>query len=310
MRDNTATDETNPSDHPMVVAICAFRVENVRKHLQHNIDQLSGGEYFVQLDRPTTPEAEEVANQVRDAGGTMRIIGATNGLSASRNAVLERWPRHHVLFVDDDVQLDAKAVTAVRESLRAGAHVAGARLKRPSWSLPWYVTSGQFHLIGWHRDEGDIKIWGACMGVDTAFAKAHDLDFDLALSRTGGNLQSGEDTSFIKMMKEAGGREELLPHYSVTHDVDPSRLTPRYLMRRAYWQGRCEAGRSQAVAGLRKEWNRHRIAPESRVAGLLACFYGAATVAGVAHELLLRLRARATADRRALKTARRAPEPG
>ncbi|GAB7042952.1 MULTISPECIES: glycosyl hydrolase [Catenuloplanes] len=280
--------KSEPADLPMVVAICAFHVENVRKHLHHNLAQLSGDEYFVQLDRPVTPAAEEVAAEVGAAGGTMHVLGATGGLSASRNLMLARWPHHHVMFVDDDVRLDAKAVTAVRESLRAGAHVVGARLARPPLPLPWYVTSGQFHLLGWHRDDRDIKIWGACMAVDTAFAHANGLSFDMALSRTGGNLQSGEDTTFIKMMKDAGAREQLLPDYSVTHDVDPARLTLRYLLRRAYWQGRCEAGRDQARAGLRKEWDRHRSAPESRLRLPLACLYGAVTGWGVLHGLLLR----------------------
>ncbi|SCF43469.1 hypothetical protein GA0070563_112242 [Micromonospora carbonacea] len=281
------TKKKGPSDYPMVVAICAFSVENVRKHLHHNLAQLSGDEYFVQLDRPSTPEAESVAAEVDAAGGTMRVLGATGGLSASRNLMLARWPNHHVMFVDDDVRLDAKAVTAVRESLRAGTHVVGTRLARPPRPLPWYVTSGQFHLLGWHRDDREIKIWGACMAVDTAFAHANGLDFDLALSRTGGNLQSGEDTTFVKLMKDAGAREQLLPDCSVTHDVDPARLTLRYLLRRAYWQGRCESRRGQAWAGFRKEWDRHRTAPESRLRLPLACLYGAVTAWGVLHDQFL-----------------------
>ncbi|WP_308297032.1 MULTISPECIES: glycosyltransferase family A protein [unclassified Streptomyces] len=285
-------DRNTPGRRPMVVAVCAFRLENVRRHLRHNLDQLNGDEYVVLLDRPVTPEAEKVATQVNEAGGTMRILGATRGLSASRNTVLREWADRHVLFVDDDVRLDASAVDAVRAAFRAGAHVVGARLRPPRElrRLPWFLSSGQFHLVGWHRDRGDIKIWGACMGVDADFARRQGLTFDLDLSRTGGNLQSGEDTSFIALMKEAGARECLLPEHAVVHDVDPGRLTLRYLLRRAYWQGRSEARRHQSVAGLRKELTRHRTAPESRCTPLLFCVYGAATAIGVGHGLLLRLR--------------------
>jgi hypothetical protein len=274
----------------MVVAICAFRVENLRKHLRHNLAQLSGDEYFVLLDRPVTREAELVAEEVRAAGGTMHILGATNGLSASRNTVLARWPAHHVLFVDDDVRLDADAVDAVRAALRGGAHMTGVRLLGPvpRAKPPWYFTSGQYHLVGWHRAEGPIKIWGACMGLDSAFAHANGLRFDQALSRTGSSLLSGEDTTFIAQMREAGGRDCLLPDRSVVHDIDLGRLRLRYLLRRAYWQGRSESSRHQALAGLRKEWDRHRTAPESPVAWVLACLYGAVTAAGVGYELVLR----------------------
>lgn len=290
----------------MVLAICAFRVENVRKHLRHNLAQLADEVYFVLLDKPTSAEAEDVAAEVRAAGGTMHILGATNGLSASRNAVLERWPGHHVLFVDDDVRLTAATVTAVRDSFRGGAHVVGARLRPPPLpgGPPWYVTSGQFHLIGWHREQGEARIWGGCMGVDTAYAHAHGVRFDLKLSRTGKNLQSGEDTTFVRLMRESGAQEVFLTDRSVIHDVDPDRLTARYLLRRAYWQGRSEARRRQPVAGFRKEWNRHRTAPESRFAPVLACLYGGATAAGVIHELLLRGRRRARTAKEKASTSR------
>lgn len=290
MTTGTATDDTTPAARPMVVAICAFRVENIRKHLRHNLAQLTGDEYFVLLDRPASPEAELVAEEVRAAGGIMHLLGATNGLSASRNTVLAHRPAHHVLFVDDDVRLDAAAVNSVRAALRGGAHMAGVRLCRPARParLPWYLTSGQYHLVAWHRPEGPIKIWGACMGLDSAFAHTNGLQFDAALSRTGRNLLSGEDTTFIAQMRQAGGRECLLADRSVVHDIDLNRLRLRYLLRRAYWQGRSEASRGQARAGLRKEWGRHRTAPESPVVWALACLYGTVTAAGVGHELLLR----------------------
>jgi hypothetical protein len=281
------SNEKDPGSHPMVVAVCAYRLENIAKNFRHNISQLAGDEYFVLLDRPKSEEAEEIAERVRAAGGSMRVLGANNGLSASRNTVLAERPYRHVLFVDDDVRLDAAALDAVRAGFRAGAQVTGTRLVKPPGMrrLPWFVTSGQFHLIGWHRPRGDIKIWGACMGVDSAFAADHGLDFDLALSRTGSSLQSGEDTSFIRLMKEAGATELLLPDVAVVHDVDPHRLTLRYLLRRAYWQGRSEVRRASALPGLRKEWDRHRTAPEAPAhATVLLPLYVGATVWGALRE--------------------------
>ncbi len=285
--------ENEPSASPMVVAVCAYQLENVAKHFRHNIAQLAGDDYLVLLDRPKSDEAEAVADEVRAAGGRMYVLGVNNGLSASRNIVLTEHPRHHVLFVDDDVQLDAAAVNAVRACLRSGTHITGTRLVPPPdlERLPWYLTSGQFHLVGWHARPAAIKIWGASMGVDSAFAGEHGLRFDPTLSRTGGNLQSGEDTSFIRRMKEAGARERLLPDVAVIHDVDRNRLRLRYLLRRAYWQGRSEVRRRATVAGLRKELARHRRSPEAPArAPLMVLMYGGATVLGVIHEHWLRLR--------------------
>lgn len=285
----------DPLSFPLVVAVCAYQPGNVAKHYRHNLAQLAGDEYLVLLDRPADEENEELAREVRAAGGNMRVLGANRGLSASRNTVLAERPHHRVLFVDDDVRLNAAAVNAVRAAFRAGAQVTGSRLTAPPelGRLPWFLTSGQFHLVGWHRPRGEIRIWGACMGVDSAFATAHGLDFDLALSRTGGDLRSGEDTSFIRLMKEAGAREQLLPEVAVVHDVDPRRLSVRYLLRRAYWQGRSEVRRASTVAGLRKEFHRYRSAPESpaRALLLLPMYMGAAGW-GAVREHYERLRSR------------------
>lgn len=286
-----AVKQQDPSALPMVVAVCAYRLDNVARHLDHNIAQLKDEEYLVVLDRPHSAQAEQVADRVRSAGGEMRILGATNGLSASRNSVLRRFPHRHVLFIDDDVRLDAEAVGAARDGFRSGAHILGARLHKPPElnRLPWYISSGQFHLVGWHSAYREIKIWGACMGVDTSFATRHGLDFDLGLSRSGDNLRSGEDTTFVRLVKAAGGRERLLSDAAVVHDIDRGRLTPGYLLRRAYWQGRSEVLRDQTRQGLHKEWDRHIYAPDSRLTWMLACLYGSATVLGAAHQKLLSL---------------------
>lgn len=69
----------------------------------------------------------------------------------------------------------------------------------------------------------------------------------------------------------------------VMHDIDPSRLTLRYLVRRAYWQGRSEVRRGQMLAGLCKEWTRY-VAAGSHY--LPAAGYLLAIAAGMGHELL------------------------
>jgi hypothetical protein len=288
-------DQQSPSGHPMVVAVCSFRLDDIARNFRHNISQLAGDEYLVLLDQPSSEEAEEIGEKIRAAGGEMLVLGTNGGLSVARNRVLAERPCHYVLFVDDDVRLDAAAVDAVRDCFRAGAHVVGTRVVKPPHlrRLPWFITSGQFHLIGWHRQRGEIKIWGACMGVDSAFAAAHGLGFDPAQGRAGATLRSGEDTLFIGMMKEKGARERLLPHVSVVHDVDLGRLRMGYLLRRAYWQGRTEVGRSATVSGLLKEWDRHRTAPEAPLRALLLLpLYLGATICGMAREYSRRFTSR------------------
>jgi glycosyltransferase involved in cell wall biosynthesis len=247
---------------------------------------LGDAELFVLIDGPMSDRGRVLAERIRARGGEVQWHGTNRGLSAARNSVLDAWPDHHVLFIDDDVRIGPEVVAAVSAAFTAGAQVVGARLVPPEREKPWpwFFTEGQMHLVGWHSAEGPIKIWGACMGIDAAFAHRHELRFDGLLGRTGNRLESGDDTSFVAAMKAEGAHEQLLPGVRVVHDVDPTRLTLRYLSRRAYWQGRSEVRRGQAVAGLRKEWTRHRAGSGL----LLATGYTSAFAIGIGWEFVQR----------------------
>ncbi len=149
-----------------VVAVCTSRLDDLRARWRHNIGFLEPGEFVTVLDMPSSPDDAAVAEQIRAAGGDVIRHGVTRGLSAARNSVLAARPQDTVLFIDDDVLLDRRAVDAVRAAFAAGAHVVGARLvppaQRQGW--PWFFGQGQMHLVGWDSPAGEIKTWGACMG--------------------------------------------------------------------------------------------------------------------------------------------------
>ncbi len=268
-----------------VVAVCTSRPDDLRARWRHTIGLLEPGEYVAVLDMPPSPEATTLAEQILAAGGDVIIHGVTRGLSAARNSVLVARPQDTILFVDDDVLLDRRAVDAVRAAFAAGAHVVGTRLVPPAHGQewPWFFGQGQLHLVGWHCPTGEIKTWGACMGIDAVFAHGHGLRFDERLGRTGRQLESGDDTSFVSIMKARGAREHVLPDVRVVHDVDPGRLTVRYLARRSYWQGRSEVRRGQPVSGFSKEWRRHRAGRRGTV---LAVGYLTAFSIGIGCEIL------------------------
>jgi len=246
--------------------------------------QLSDEEIYVVVDRAESPAWHAMASEIRAAGGTMHVLGAPQGLSAARNAVLDSRRDHPILFIDDDVLLSRADVASVSAAFAAGAHVVGARLVPPCdlSELPWFLTPGQMHLLGWHSSADAVKVWGACMGIDARFAHAHGLRFDQKLGRTGRRLESGDDTSFVAAMKQRGAKEILLRSVRVIHDVSPSRHRLRYLIRRTYWQGRSEVRRGQVLTGMRKEWRRHwELSPVHLKAVLAAGYMTAFTVGTV-----------------------------
>ena len=266
----------------MVVAICTNRLEDVRARWEENLSQLGEAQLLIYFDAPSSPTASAVFESIRSRGGVVIEGSRTRGLSAARNEVLDARPTSKVLFIDDDVLLQADAIDAIRVAFQRRSNVVGARLSPPSVTRrwPWYFSTGQMHLVGWHTPAQEISIWGGCMGIDAVFAHRHGIRFDAKLGRTGRRLESGDDTSFIAAMKRAGAVESRLSNVQVIHDIDMARLNLRYLVRRAYWQGRSEIRRENARLGLKKEWHRHR-----RSGLPLAILYTSVEVLGMLREV-------------------------
>jgi hypothetical protein len=300
---------------PLVVAVCTCRLDDLSARWKQTMDVLRDEELFVVLDVPASPQVAALADRIRAHGGTVAVVGETQGLSAARNLVLDCRPDHHVLFIDDDALLSREALVELRRALADGAHVVGARLVPPDAlrRLPWYLTPGQVHLVGWHASADTVKVWGACMGIDARFAHRNGLRFDARLGRTGRRLESGDDTSFVAAMKDCGAQETLLPAIHVVHQVSPARLRLRYLIRRVYWQGRSEVRRGQPLAGLRKEWQRHRRLSRPALVLPLATLYLTAFLAGVVVEAarsVVRLSAADPGTHAAPRSRRRNPGSG
>ncbi|MGH3830355.1 MAG: glycosyltransferase family 2 protein [Pseudonocardiaceae bacterium] len=231
----------------------------------------------------------------------LRIVynGRNRGLAYSRNRVLEECETRHVIFVDDDIVLTTAVVDGLRGVLGRGADVAGVRITADfqGRQIPWLLTIGQLHYLGVHNPAGPASIWGGCIAVDIARARLLGVDFDERLGRVGSKLSSAEDTTFVRQMLLRGAAQVVLDEPQVTHRIPPERLKFRYLIRRAYWQGRSEVRRGDARQGLLKEWGRNRQAGGARCHGTaLAIIYVGAVMIGLAHESLIVAAVRRVSD--------------
>lgn len=176
-------------------------------------------------------------------------------------------------------------VEAIRRALGAGAHAVGARLDAafPAGARPWFLTDGVVH-VGVHSDVTLGSVWGACFAVDRDFARAAGIQFQPDLGRRRRRLESGDDSTFIRQLRECGGVVVFLPGAPAVHTVRP-------VLRRAWWQGRSEVRRDDWRAGLTKEirrsWQGASTLAERSVA--TSCNIAVvAVVAGIAAELAMR----------------------
>lgn len=275
----------------LTVCVCTNRIERAKQQLQQVAESLRAarsvlfvidGEY----------DCSDLADSLQTLGirGQIQQMPQAPGLSECRNYAMRSAQTRFVLFIDDDALPGVDAVHEAASELTGGAAVVGARLVLSAGvRLPWYVTHGQYHLLGVHSPySDDTPIWGAFMGIDTVFAARYALRFSRELGRARGGLQSGDDSFFIRHVHANGGVSRVLQRNCVIHKFCTSRLSMKYLVRRSWWQGRSEVRRHAGIAGLMKEVRRNLAAPRSIQGMLIGAICIASVVAGILFEGTLR----------------------
>jgi len=272
--------------------LLTFAVCSNRAHLLADVVQsiracmADDDRILVVTDTAVVP-GKEILRAFDQTGVRVIANGVNRGLAYSRNRVLKESETRHVVFVDDDIEITPAVVERVRHVMSTGHDVVGVRITAQlgGKAIPWYLTCGQLHYLGVHNPARPASIWGGCFAVDVERARLLGVEFDERLGRTGTTLASAEDTTFVRGMVARGARTAVLHDAEVMHRVADERLSLRYLVRRAYWQGRSELRRGAGWRGLGKEWRRYREAecPTPRRL-LLAVMFGTCVAAGCLRE--------------------------
>lgn len=281
----------NSEYHPLTLAVCSNRIENVRAHWKAYRASLKRTDYLlIIMDVAPSVAVESLKDEMERAGVMVNLNGRNLGLSASRNIALDRCRTDYLIFIDDDVEVLTETIESIRHTLNQGADIVGVRIKEPAGfvGMPWYISEGQLHYLAIHNPKArKLGTWGACMGLYIPSVRAINATFVDSLGRRGKKLQSGDDTTFLREMRAAGATERFLSEVHVYHNIPRERLTMRYMLRRAYWQGRSEQRRADALNGLGKEWRRFLETDAMTLRKLvLALMYCCAVLIGILTEWL------------------------
>ncbi|MDP2949605.1 MAG: glycosyltransferase [Chloroflexota bacterium] len=226
-------------------------LDSLQTQTYTNLDVLFVGEGTRDLGR-------EVAAYGRQRGlANLRVLfnDGPTGLAPARNLGIEHARGEIIAFLDDDaIALPDWAEETVK-SFAADESVIGLTGPAlPRWegeAMEWFPT--EFYWIiscsAWFDAEGVRTVRNA-WGMNMAFRReAFDhCSFD---ERLGGNMGAadgsklgllGEDTLFSMRIRRETGRPIIYnPRVKVFHRVYAYRFKPRFVRRRAFWEGYTKA---------------------------------------------------------------------
>jgi glycosyltransferase involved in cell wall biosynthesis len=248
----------------ITIVICSNNLNNFL-NLYRDLEILSRESKFKLLfiyDNCKNAQIDNLNSFITATNIRIVVNGINKGLSYSRNQALKLCKTNFLLFIDDDVSIDEKAINILAAALiTQGRQVVGACLILPKGTiLPCYILPGQLHYLGVHNFYDSFKVpWGACLGVDVNFCRDFNIDFVQKLGRQNASLQSGDDTTFVYEIQKNGGAVVFIEDLFIQHNVNHSRISYCYMWRRTIWQGRSEVMRKNIIRGLKKEWRRYTL---------------------------------------------------
>jgi glycosyltransferase involved in cell wall biosynthesis len=197
---------------------------------------------------------------VGSLGDDVRVVRLdVPGISLARNTALREARAEVVAFVDDDGRPRPGWLAALLRGFDAGGDVAAVggpiALQWPDGGPPAWVSprlAGWFSALDLGSAARDLDDRAFLYCTNLAFRRRVTLEvggFAEALQREPGRLMSGGEVHLQRSLRRAGARVRYEPGAVVDHIVLPDRISRRWVLRRAYWQGRGEAVADRLVRG-------------------------------------------------------------
>ena len=195
--------------------------------------------------------ARLLKEMVESRAGVELVRVARPGLSIARNAGANAARGEYIAYIDDDAVPDADWVEQIQAAvLRCAAPpaVLGGRIlpvwekELPAWwpvrlcgvlSIIDYQGSGEYRSKAVPRG---LEPYGANMVVRRSVL-LESGGFNEFAGRTGNVLLSDEDVQLAWRLQNAGHLVFYESRITVRHHIQPSRLNPKWLLSRLYWQG-------------------------------------------------------------------------
>jgi glycosyltransferase involved in cell wall biosynthesis len=177
------------------------------------------------------------------------VVEARQGAAHARNRGIAEARGAITVMVDDDVVVSSGWLAALVAPVVAGtADATGGRVELdPAPSRPAWFSDA---LVGGYVAQLDLgpvarPLEGREIVLTANAAFRTDLlrevgGFDGRLGPSGARQIVHDDTQLMRAVQAAAGRVSWAPSATVVHDLAPSRLRRRWVLQRAFWQGRSD----------------------------------------------------------------------
>ncbi len=233
----------------VVVPTCG-RDESLARALSGLASQRDPGVAWdvVVVDNEGSPASESrVAAAARTFPVPLHVVReSSRGTSYARNRGIQAATGSVVAFLDDDVVPHGDWLAQLVEPLLAGrCHGVGGRIvldpatPRPQWYADWmggYLA--ELHLA---EAERELRWDEYVLTANAAFctdALRSMGGFDVDLGPRDGVYLTNEDVDLCRRLMVHAGPMRYVPAAVVVHEMPPTRLRRRYVVRRLYAQGR------------------------------------------------------------------------
>lgn len=220
------------------------------------------------VDNGSEDATAQVIASLLDALPLRAVVERNTGLSHARNAAVTEARGDYILWLDDDVLVDADWLSAYHDAFLAwpdAAFFGGPIVPELEGTPPPWLHLALPHVDNAYaaRDLGSTPValtaetlpFGANFVVRTKDQRRHR--FDPELGRRGDVLAAGEEWAVLLELLAEGASGRWVPGARVKHVIPAERQSVRYL-RRYYTGNGMSLGRTRRVAGERMLLGRPR----------------------------------------------------
>ena len=191
---------------------------------------------------------EAVAAKISNV--TLLCTGSRTGLARARNLGIEAARAEAILFLDDDAIAEhrwaERLLNALEETSALGA--SGASLpvwgrRQPAWLPDAYLWTVGCSYAGMPQVPTDVRnVYGGCAGIRRVVFQEVG-GFNESLGHAPGEIGGGEEAELClrASMRWPQARFRFEPSAVIHHRVPSSRLQMRYVLSRAFAEGRMKA---------------------------------------------------------------------